>query len=189
MSTYLTSDLHLGHDRCAVQFRRGISFEEYNEISPEERIIIVKRHDEEIMDELAIHVRSKKDGLIIAGDLSLNAEHGCALINKLPGTKHLLLGNHEHHNMRKYINTFNKIMPGMRKKDFTITHIPLHPEELGARDSIGRINIHGHRHNTELSWSPDPQHLYFNICWDRWKGPLTIEIIEEFLRNGKAGEY
>jgi len=150
----------------------------YDTISEERRGRIIALHDEEIMDILAMHMRSKKDVLVLVGDLALNAEHGCALIRKLPGFKHLILGNHEHHDMRRYIDTFNHISPGMRKKDFTFTHIPLHPEELGARATIGRVNVHGHRHNSDIPWSPEGP--YFNLCWDRWKNPLSIESIEHF---------
>lgn len=78
---WLTSDLHLCHDKEFIYKQRG--FHSVHEMNEQ----IIKNFNEVIDDD---------DDLYLLGDLMLNDNvTGMKLLNQLPGRKHIILGNHD----------------------------------------------------------------------------------------------
>ncbi len=137
---WLTSDLHLGHDREFIYRPRGFnSIDEMNEQ-------IVKNWNS-VIDE--------GDDIYVLGDIMLgNNIKGIELINSLKGAIHLVRGNHD---TDTRINLYNNNVAFVEICDakylryngyhFYLTHYPcftgnLHKESLKQMT----LNLHGHTH-------------------------------------------
>lgn len=85
------------------------------------------------------------------GDLHMgkNASAGqrvVSLIKRMNGHKRLILGNHDHLDMRFYLEAgFDKVRSTYNHGEFIFSHIPLHPASLIRF----RANVHGHIHNNQ----------------------------------------
>lgn len=79
-------------------------------------------------------------------------------IAALPGTRYLILGNHDRESVGRYQRMgFTKMRSSWQTEDMLFTHIPVHPASLSRR---GRpwVNVHGHTH-TVCYDGP-----YVNVC-------------------------
>lgn len=165
---YLTSDPHLGHERCNVKWRGFDSNEEFTEL---------------FIDNWNRTV-TKWDTVWVLGDI-LFGGHSVELFNRMNGLKHLILGNHDNKSIHRYAEGFSKIKATecLRRK-FVLSHIPVHPSSL---DCHGLVNIHGHIHisNTGVSQpSPDPSNLYYNVnCELHDYAPVPFDKIREHFRG------
>lgn len=109
------------------------------------------------------------------GDLTLlrgsNAAQKLSFVRGLNGHKRLILGNHDHFDVKEYRDAgFEKVFGLHRpQRDIILSHIPLHEGSLSGV----RLNIHGHihRHNSP----PGP---YRNACVEKWNyTPVAWEVI------------
>ena len=140
MSTYLFSDPHFHHEKCAI--RRGFSSaEEMNEL-------IVKNWNNTI---------SKRDKVILLGDITMEKKN-YEILGRLQGLIHVVLGNHDQpqhvREMLTYVHGVSGIID--YKKIAILTHCPVHPSQLEFRYAY---NIHGHVHKNSID---DPR--YINVC-------------------------
>lgn len=126
------SDLHFGHE--SMSKRRG--FES------------VEEHDNYIVNQWN-KVVNKKDTTYILGDITMEKAN-YEILNKLNGIKHIVLGNHDQGQHTKIMQNYVNKISGMinYKKEFILTHCPIHPCELEFRF---KYNIHGHVHENTLS--------------------------------------
>src|SRR5437762_12320090 len=109
MSVWFTSDLHFGH-RLVAGIRGFDSTDE---------------HDEHLMSEWRKRVKPD-DQVWVLGDLACSSPtHALELIQWLPGTKHLISGNHDNcHPMHrdshkwqpKYLAAFASVQPFARRR-------------------------------------------------------------------------
>lgn len=68
-------------------------------------------------------------------------------VKRLNGRKRLVFGNHDIFEYKKYAAVGFEKMMGMRVLDeLLLTHVPVHPSQLGRRF---KANVHGHIHNNE----------------------------------------
>jgi calcineurin-like phosphoesterase family protein len=142
---YHTSDWHLGHKDIHLKFRNNMGFTS------------VEDHDEFILENYA-KVIKKRDIVYFHGDVAFNAKK-LELVKQLPGTKILIMGNHDRDERRDFgmvelIDAFQEVHALLKKKGVWHSHAPIHESEL-----YGLLNIHGHTHNKVID-SP----LYFNAC-------------------------
>jgi calcineurin-like phosphoesterase family protein len=161
MSTFFISDLHLGHENMAIS--RGFSCaDEMNET-------IIQRWNT---------VVSKKDKVFILGDVTMEKVRDYPLLNQLKGLKTVILGNHDEPNhvfeLLKYVNKVAGMID--YKKEFILTHCPIHPSQLDYRYSY---NIHGHVHTKSVE---DPR--YINVCAEMID--YTPKTLEELLIINKS---
>src|SRR5690606_12174994 len=117
-----------------------------------------QEHDDFLIDSWNSVVTNKKDITYILGDITMEKSHHYHLLDKLNGVKHVVLGNHDRlqdvPKLLQYVNSVSGMIN--YKKQFILTHCPIHPTELEFRF---KYNIHGHVHANSLS---DPR--YINVC-------------------------
>lgn len=158
---WFTSDTHFGHARAA-------GWRNFNS---------VETMNTELMKEWNKLI-APKDVVYVIGDFCFSPNTYLDIIPKrLNGRKILIGGNHEHHNMDKYIPYFSRIhgctfikvggVPGI------LSHMPVHSTLLDGDRAF--FNIHGHLHDTHIE-----DKRYINVNWDITL-PLSIEDIEKCL--------
>lgn len=155
MKVRFISDLHFGHENLATNLRGFSSSIE---------------HDEYIIDRWNSTVCNKKDITYILGDITMANSRFYYLLNRLNGIKHVILGNHDRRQdvpkLLEYVDTVSGMVN--YKKEFILTHCPIHPSELEFRY---KYNIHGHVHANTLKDS-----RYINVCCEAVEyKPKTIE--------------
>jgi calcineurin-like phosphoesterase family protein len=125
-------------------------------------------------------VVKKKDLVIVLGDITMEKTKYYSILNSLNGLKTIILGNHDEPNhvpeLLKYVNKVAGMID--YKKEFILTHCPIHPSQLEYRYSY---NIHGHIHSEVID---DPR--YINVCAENIDyTPKTLEELLELNKNGK----
>lgn len=146
------ADLHLGHQFMATH--RG--FES------------VEQHDEHIIAQWNSVVH-KRDLTYILGDVTMEKADSYVLLDRLNGTKRVVLGNHDLPKHIPKLLQHVQSVSGMEKyKGIFLTHCPIHPMELEHRVSR---NIHGHIHNHVVmlldSGLEDPDPRYHCVSCER----------------------
>lgn len=160
---YFISDLHLGH-RKIVQFSP-------NRFEPD---ISIDTHDELIVDNWN-QVVTKRDLVWVLGDVCFDSKK-LHMLDRLQGTKRLVIGNHDQFDLEVYQKYFASIHGFVKYKEFWLSHAPIHPAELR-----GKINIHGHVHNASIR---DHYHQldkrYINVCVEAVRArPISLTKIRE----------
>lgn len=172
MAIYLTSDLHLGHDREFVWRVRGFeSVQEMNEA-------IIERWNNTITDE---------DDVYCLGDLMLGDPSNIEYIKRLNGKIHIVYGNHDTANRQKMYSELPNvvecawaIMLNYRKYHFFMTHFPCMTGNL-EKESLHQCtcNLYGHTHQTTNFFNDLPFMYHVGVdshdCF-----PIALDnIIEE----------
>ena len=134
---WFTSDLHLGHKNIAT-FRKEVTSQEHNTAL--------------ISEDWFTYV-GKRDIVWVLGDIAFT-DDGLANFFALPGTKRIVLGNHDPFPANRYTARCDMVRGAHRYKNTWLTHIPIHPAELR-----GKHNLHGHVHYATLD-----DDRYFNCC-------------------------
>ena len=158
MSTYFISDLHFGHENMAI--KRGFSCaDEMNEY-------IIKSWNS------VVH---KKDTVYCLGDITMESATFYPLISRLNGYINVILGNHDRRQhtfkLLEYVNSVTGMIN--YKKEFILTHCPIHPCELEYRF---KHNIHGHVHENSLD-----DNRYINVSCEVIN--YTPKTLEELLNE------
>lgn len=137
MNVWFCSDLHFGHKNIE-KFRKHVISEVDNR--------------EMIYSDWMQKVK-KKDSVYVLGDAAFTIDT-VELFGELPGTKHLIRGNHDLLDTQVYLKHFKNVFGILKYKEFWLSHVPIHPDELR-----GRVNLHGHVHYSSIN-----DHRYFNCC-------------------------
>jgi calcineurin-like phosphoesterase family protein len=151
---WFISDTHFGHERLATRVRGFASVDEM---------------DAAIAD--AWRARVKPEDLIYhLGDIAWNAG-GVSLFVELPGTKRLILGNHD--DGRKLAPHVQRLQLFHRfsEHEFIATHMPMMMER--EREPI---NVHGHVHATDVNFPG-----YVNISVEK-TGYAPLHLDELLVR-------
>ena len=149
---WFCSDLHFGHKKIGT-FRSfmGLHSEEENR--------------EKICSDWK-KVVTKEDIVYVLGDAAFTME-SVETFSNLPGLKYLIRGNHDGLNTSVYLKHFKEVYGIVKYKDYWLSHAPLHPDELR-----GRVNLHGHVHNSTIRLPFNPvtdicqltDRRYLNCC-------------------------
>lgn len=95
------------------------------------------------------------DRVYVLGDVALNTtpESLDRHLSQLPGTKVLIMGNHDTApaKIEAYQWHFSALVGCMEYKGCILSHIPVHPAQL----SRFRFNIHGHVHKNSIRLNDD----------------------------------
>ena len=168
---FFTSDLHLGHAKL-LSFRS----ERYKKLFP-----TVEHWNEFIVKQWNSRI-GKKSIVWVLGDVNWG-DDVLKLFHELNGRKRLVLGNHDDHDMRKYLPYFERIAGVTKKYDLVMSHVPIHPQELCFRWTT---NVHGHIHHIERNLQA-PE--YINVNVDVRGGlPVSLEEIRKEIEDAKEKE-
>lgn len=121
--------------------------------------------------------RVKPEDLIYhLGDIAWTSA-GLRLFGELPGTKRLIIGNHDDGKACAQLVQKLELTRDFDESGFTATHMPKRFERHDLR-----INVHGHVHPYDLD---DPR--YVNICVERTEyRPLHIDELRERVAKARA---
>jgi len=165
------ADLHLSHQNMAT--RRGFSS--------------VEEHDEHIIAKWN-DVVSKRDVTYILGDVTMEKKSPYALLDKLNGRKHVVMGNHDRRqDVEALLKHVDSVAGMVQYKGIILTHCPIHPMELDYRFPK---NIHGHIHDKVVTKdiyeygykvNPIPDERY--ICVSCERVDYTPRTLEELLNK------
>ena len=137
---YVTSDWHLGHKNIHRWEPNGLSLDERTGKLLENYLSVV----------------NNRDIVWFLGDICFDLD-AIKLIQKLPGDKRIVLGNHDIERgvpIEQYVLTFDQVWGMLAYKKSWLSHAPIHPNELR-----GKLNIHGHVHQNSLN-----DERYVNAC-------------------------
>lgn len=174
---YLTSDLHLGHDKDFIFKTRGFAnIKDHN-------TAIVNNWNNLITDE---------DEVYVLGDLMLgNVENGTELIKSLHGKIHIILGNHDRDARLVAYNTCSNIVSieyatiiKYKNWQFFLSHYPAHTitvERKHICDCL--INLYGHTHQKTNFFNDSP--FMYHVGVDSHNNtPVSLDtIIEDCLKK------
>lgn len=119
--------LHLGHTWMARH--RGFQDEFY--------------HDEHLIESWNSVVKTN-DVVYTLGDISMHDRLQYPKLKRLHGTKIVILGNHDDYtDTRELLKYVDYVAGSAEYLGYTITHIPIHPNEIG----FCKGNIHAHIHH------------------------------------------
>lgn len=197
------SDLHLGHEFVA-KLRGFKPTERTGALSPAAEASVW--HDIHIQEVWTDHVKPK-DHIWILGDISggRNEDYALDFIGALPGTKHLIAGNHDsvasiHRNAWKQQEKFLKVFASVQDfarhkvmgKDFLLSHYPYEGDHADRKDRYSEYRlpdrsfplVHGHVHDAwdqseTLNGTP-----MMNVGVDHWfDRPANTEDIIGWMKS------
>lgn len=181
---FVCSDLHFNHDRQFVWGARGFnSVEEMNEA-------IIERHNSKV---------SPEDEVYICGDLCLG---GCvegitarnqALIERLNGRIHIILGNHDtpariemYRMCKNVVEAVYATMIHYHGYHFYLSHFPTLTANL-EKESLKQctINLFGHSHQKDNFYNDIPFMYHVGVDSHDCYPTLLDDAIEEMKNKVK----
>lgn len=170
---YVTSDLHLGHDREFIWGARGYkSVEEMNKIQIEKFNSVVTDEDE----------------VWILGDLVLgDIDGGLELLKQLKGKIHVCLGNHDSAKREQAYRDMGWDVQlcarfKYKKISFYLSHYPTMTHNLDEKELWQVVvNLYGHTHQTSNFYHDDP--WMYHVGVDSHDGyPVSMDQVLEDIR-------
>ena len=184
-TVFFTSDPHWGHAKAAQH--RGFS-------TPE-------AHDLALIDAWNATV-GPEDIVWILGDLAASGPtHALAVLATLPGTKHLISGNHDkthpmhrdaHRHLRAYLEVFASVQSAARRKingrDVLLSHFPYTRDRGEMRHAQWRLRdegawlLHGHTHGRERVTDFGTSEIHVGVdAWDL--APVSLETVADLIEK------
>ena len=175
---YFTADLHFGHPNIL----------KHSPKRPFSDTVDIVAHDEWLLD-LWCSTVDKRDTIHILGDLTfLKSEEARRLLEKLPGRKFLIEGNHDG-SIRAYHNYFKEVyqIKEMRfkptvapylKEDYSVVmcHYPMVTWNQKPR---GSVMLHGHSHGKLDEYNAQSMDLRFDVGIDGELANLRFLTLED----------
>ena len=176
---YLTSDLHLGHDREFIWKVRGFnSIQQMNEY-------IVEIWNRTVDD---------NDDIYILGDVMLGSPDNIHYVERLRGRIHIVLGNHDTARREElYLNLPNVVEVAevgiqlkYKKHHFVLTHYPMMTGNL-EKESLKQmsLNLYGHTHQASNFYNDMPFMYHVGVDSHNCTPILLDDIIEEIYAKVK----
>jgi calcineurin-like phosphoesterase family protein len=175
---YFTADLHFGHPNI-LKHSPGRPFSD---------IVDIVAHDAWLLD-LWLSTVDKHDTVYILGDLTfLKSDNARRLLEKLPGRKFLIEGNHDG-SIRAYKNYFKEVYQ-IKEMTFRPTVAPFLKEDLGIvmchypmvtwnRKPYGTLMLHGHSHGKLDEYNAQSMDLRFDVGIDGTLANLHFLSLED----------
>lgn len=153
--TYVYSDPHFGHHNMACVF----TLEDGSKARP---FTDAAHMNQTLFDRYRALVQPE-DTVWWLGDVVFKPN--AALIEaiaSLPGTRYLILGNHDRESTSLYARMgFTKLRSSWQHEGMLFTHIPVHQAQLRVRRGAQMVNVHGHTHTHEVEGP------YVNVCVEK----------------------
>ena len=192
MNIYITSDLHLGHEKVAKL--RGFNS--------------VQAHDELVINRWNCHVRGNSPIVYVLGDVMMgDRDRGRKLLKCLRGELHLILGNHDraapnNKNGHRHIEAMGDAWASVTTsasisyngQKFLMSHYPYDGDsqeesrfdQWRLRD-LGTPLLHGHVHSDEVVTYSNLGTPQFHVGLDAWKlAPAPLSHIGTLLEELKT---
>ena len=169
---FLTSDLHLGHDREFVWGARG-----FNNITEMNEAIITNWNT--LVDDF--------DDVYVLGDLCLGDHENVDLLKRLNGRIHIVLGNHDtpkreelYKQLPNVVEVECAIRLTYRKHHFFLTHYPCLTGNL-EREGLKQmtLNLYGHTHQKTNFYEDRPYMVHVGTDSRNCAPVLIDDIIDE----------
>jgi calcineurin-like phosphoesterase family protein len=167
---FFVSDLHLGH-RTILQHSERVGRPRGG--GWHDRPTTVGEHDEWVIDSCLSVSPTKRTLWWLLGDIAMERDR-LPLLDRLPGRKMLILGNHDLFQTGVYLKYVEAIRGGLKKYKCWLSHIPVHPDELR-----GLPNIHGHCHQHTLR--DDSRYLNTAIEWLPEQRPISLDEVRTHM--------
>lgn len=186
---WITSDLHIGHDREFVYKSRGFaSIEEHDEA--------LVRNWNELVD--------PEDTVYVLGDVMLkhnlqddNFSYGLSVLRRLNGKLIIIRGNHDSEGKMERYRTCENVVsvgdaalyvnyPEVGRRHFYLSHYPTLIESRKKPMKTALINLFGHTHQEEKFYHNHP--YMYCVCLDAhdMKPVLFDTVIEEIREKLSA---
>jgi calcineurin-like phosphoesterase family protein len=150
-NVFLISDTHFGHANiCKFLRTDGTKLRHWDDVDEMDKALINNWNNVVGVNDKVYHL----------GDVFINRKHRF-ILNHLNGKKVLIKGNHDIFDLENYTPFFKDIRAYHKLDKCILSHIPIHPRQLGRFKG----NIHGHLHEHIVSDSqgkPDPR--YMTVC-------------------------
>lgn len=163
---WVTSDLHLGHKRAALEFRKERNYSS------------VEEHDQDIVN-IWNNTVSKEDTVYHLGDFCWKSNHIQRFIEKLNGSIVFINGNHD--DKKDYekigIKTYSIFEMDYEQTIITLCHYPMLSWNCSH---FGSISVHGHHHSDISKVFPGKR---VNVCWE--VAGYKLLSIEEVVEKAK----
>lgn len=150
IETWFTSDTHFGHKNILEYEKEARPFDTVEEMNEQ----LITNWNETV---------NPKDIVFHLGDFAFGASN-VAIADRLHGHKRLVMGNHDCHSFDLYVSHFQRLFGAYHWKRCILTHIPVHPENLGQRFWL---NVHGHLHSKYVT----THKLSSKEREDMWRNP------------------
>lgn len=187
---YFTADLHFGHPNILKHSPRR----------PFADTMDIVAHDEWLLDLWRSKV-NKRDTVYILGDLTfLKSDEARKLLEKLPGNKFLIEGNHDG-SIRTYKNYFKEVYQ-IKEMRFRSTVAPFLKEDFDVvmchypmvtwnRKPRGSVMLHGHCHGKLDEYNEQSMDLRFDVGIDSSMANLCFLTLEDIYNAalGKIMQY
>ena len=164
---FLISDTHFGHIGV-TQFlnRDGSKLRPWTDIESMDEAMITNWNS----------VVNPKDKVYHLGDVVINRKH-LKTLSRLNGEKVLVKGNHDIFRIDEYLMYFKDVRGYHVLDRFLMSHIPIHPAELGRFSG----NIHGHLHSKVVEHQDgSADNRYACVCVEQINyTPITFEEVKE----------
>ena len=175
---WVTSDLHLGHDKPFIWEARGFDS--------------VQQMNQTIIKNLQEIITKSTDELYICGDVTLG-EIDRELLWQIPGRVHVILGNHDTDvRAQIYKDLGWSVSFGERIKytdgtqrgqmSFLLTHYPTLTANPGDKPNQCVVNISGHTHSPQ-KWKSEYPFIYNVSCDANDCKPIELSTIVWFMRE------
>jgi calcineurin-like phosphoesterase family protein len=133
---WFTSDTHFGHRNILEYEKEGRPFSDVEEMNE----TLISNWNETV---------SPKDIVWHLGDFAFGRVN-IELASRLHGKKRLVMGNHDVYSNSIYLDYFDKLFGVHYWNMCVLSHIPVHPSNLGGR---AFLNVHGHLHSKLINES------------------------------------
>ena len=175
---WVTSDLHLGHDKSFIWEARGFDS--------------VQAMNQTIIKNLQKTITKPTDELYICGDVILG-EINRELLQQIPGRVHVILGNHDTDARTQVYKDLGwsvsfgeriKYTDGTQKgqMSFLLTHYPTLTANPGDKISQWVVNISGHTHSSQ-KWKSEYPFIYNVACDANDCSPVALSTIVNFMKE------
>ena len=183
---YFTADLHFGHANIL----------KHSPKRPYSDTVDVVAHDEWLLD-LWRSTVDKRDTVYVLGDLTfLKSEEARHLLEKLPGQKFLVEGNHDG-SVRAYKNYFKEVYQ-IKEMRFKTTVAPFLKEDFNVvmchypmvtwnKKPYGSVMLHGHCHGKLDEHNAQSMDLRFDVGIDGTLANLRLLTLED-IYNAAHGK-
>ena len=191
MSTFIISDTHFGHAATFERFKRddGSPLRPFTSVDEMNDTMIKNWNDVVKDDDLVIHL----------GDVVMSHRY-LPIMNQLNGRKELVAGNHDPIGGKRgkkfpFDQYFARVMAMKVFDDMVLTHIPIHPSNIGRWGT----NVHGHLHggqvmrevydslagstfSHEMKDEPDPRYLCVSVEHTDYK-PISLDEVRKRIAD------
>lgn len=179
-NSFVISDTHFGHEATWARFKHedGRPLRPFNSTEEMDETMVERWNKTVGVNDVVYHL----------GDVVINKKF-LPILDRLNGSKRLIMGNHDIFGHEKYLLYFKKIVSyRVFVDDFVFSHIPLHPDSVGDRF---KTNVHGHLHGNRVmrtkTHSPkskeiDP--LYHCVCVEHTDyAPLSFDELKDRIKK------